>query len=124
MPFQSSTPIKLRQLIRTTTNRIFSSWTQTSDTRRMLNCSQHYFCSSACHQEPCFHANLPFLAWSNAPGASLQEFLGRGLSEQVISGGGEGDSQLRLDSTSEPLCQTGISSLLMFDLPESEHKSN
>ncbi|POW02239.1 hypothetical protein PSHT_12200 [Puccinia striiformis] len=45
-------------------------------------------------------------------------------SEQVISGGGEGDSQLRLDSTSEPLCQTGISSLLMFDLPESEHKSN
>ncbi|KAH9455613.1 hypothetical protein MJO29_012397 [Puccinia striiformis f. sp. tritici] len=71
-----------------------------------------------------FMQTSPFLAWSNAPGASLQEFLGRGLLEQVISGGGEGDSQLRLDSTSEPLCQTGISSLLMFDLPESEHKSN
>ncbi|KAH9448114.1 hypothetical protein Pst134EB_022101 [Puccinia striiformis f. sp. tritici] len=71
-----------------------------------------------------FMQTSPFLAWTNAPGASLQEFLGRGLSEQGISGGGDGDSQLRLDSTSVPLCPSGISSLLIFDLSESEHKSN
>ncbi|WAQ91714.1 hypothetical protein PtA15_15A105 [Puccinia triticina] len=61
-----------------------------------------------------------FLAWSNAPGASLQEFFGRGLPELGFP---EPSQQLAFHSGSQPLCPTGTSSLIIFDLSEAEQRS-
>ncbi|PLW16739.1 hypothetical protein PCANC_04160 [Puccinia coronata f. sp. avenae] len=68
-----------------------------------------------------FMQTSTFLAWSNAPGASLEEFFGRGLPEPVIS---ETVQQLPLDYPSTPLCPTGASSLIIFDLSESDQRAN
>ncbi|EFP86462.1 hypothetical protein PGT21_026774 [Puccinia graminis f. sp. tritici] len=67
-----------------------------------------------------FMETSSFLAWSNAPGASLQEFFGQGLPDRGFQAATD---QLTFASRSEPLCPTGASSLTIFDLSESDKRS-
>jgi len=73
-------------------------------------------------QSHAFRQTSTFLAWSNVPGASLQEFLGGGFPTELVTS--EPVPQLTFASSSQPLCPTGASSLVVFDLSEYDRPSD